>query len=421
MSTKSSVVITGLGVVCPLGIGRAAVAESLAAARGGIRGITEFELVGLPMKTAGIVENFDPLEFVKPRKTLKVLARDSQLALAAASLARDDSRLTVEAIDPERFGVVMGAEVIRNALAEVAEPFRACIENDEYDFARWGEKGLRVCFPLGMLKLLPNMPACHISIAHDARGPNNSICLRETSSLSAISEARRALERGAADAMMVGGTSSRVNAYDILRYGDLEELSSCDDPERACRPFDTARDGQVLGEGAAVLMLERRDFARRREATVLAEIRGCGAACEPGRPGSPLRGTAVRQAVAHALAEAGLEPADIGFVSAHGLGLRRGDAIEAAALAEVLPGCPVFAPKSYIGNLGGACGAVEAAIAVLNLQSGIVPPTIHCENPDPECPITIIRGRPQRLTTRRCVVVNYTSSGQAAALVLQGS
>lgn len=417
MSAGPSIVVTGVGVVCPLGIGRAAVSESLAAGRGGIRPVRDFDVTGLRAKVAGLIEGFDPQQYVRPRKSLKVMARESQITLAAAELARTDAQLPAAGVDPERFGVVCGAEVIRNPLEDVAEPFRGSMEEGEYSFSRWGEGGIRACFPLVMLKLLPNMPACHVSIAHDARGPNNTLCMREASGLSALNEARLALERGWADVMLAGAVSSRVNPYDLLRYQLGEELSACDDPDRACRPFDVDRDGQVLGEGAALLTLERGDFAARRGATVLAELRGFGAACEPVAPGGTIGGAAVRAAVERALADAQLSPADVGFISAHGLATRAGDAAEARALGAVLPDCPVFAPKSYFGNLGGACGAVEAAVAVLALVAGSVPPTLHCDRPDPECPINVIRA--VRPTTARptCVVVNYTGAGQAVAAV----
>jgi 3-oxoacyl-[acyl-carrier-protein] synthase II len=204
----------------------------------------------------------------------------------------------------------------------------------------------------------------------------------------------------------------------LLRYQLGEEVSACDDPDRACRPFDVDRDGQVLGEGAALLTLERSEFAARRGANVLAELRGFGAACETVVPGGTISGAAVRHAVGRALADAQLSPAEIGFISAHGLATGPGDAAEARALGAVLPDCPVFAPKSYFGNLGGACGAVEAAVAVLSLVGGAVPPTLHCDRPDPQCPVNVVRA--VRSTTARptCVVVNYTGAGQAVAAVL---
>jgi 3-oxoacyl-[acyl-carrier-protein] synthase II len=418
MSALPSVVITGIGVACPLGIGREAVEQSLAARRAGFRRLDDLSTTGLRGKVAGIVPDFDPALYVRPRKSLKVMARDSQLTLAAADLVRTDARLSADSVDPDRIGVIFGADVIRNPLNEVAEPFRGCFEEGEYDFARWGEGGMRVVFPLSMLKLLPNMPACHVSISQDARGPNNTVCLREASGLAALGEARRVVERGWADVMLAGGASSRLNAYDLARFELGEEVSACDDPDAACRPFDSGRDGQVLGEAAAILTLERADFAARRGATVLAEIRGWGSAGEPVAVGASITGRSVRAAVEAALADARLKPGDVGFVSAHGIATRAGDAAEAQALNAVLPGRPVFAPKSYFGNLGGACGIVETAIAALALARGSLPPTLHCERPDPACPVNLVRDAPLTSFAPVCVVVNYTGAGQAVAVVL---
>jgi 3-oxoacyl-[acyl-carrier-protein] synthase II len=226
------------------------------------------------------------------------------------------------------------------------------------------------------------------------------------------------IERGWADVMFAGGASSRLNAYDLARFELGEEVSACDDPDEACRPFDADRDGQVIGEAAAVLTLERAEFAARRGATVLAEIRGWGGASERVAPRASITGMCVRAAIERALADAKLTPSDIGFVSAHGLATRAGDAAEAQALDAALPGCPVFAPKSYFGNLGGACGIVETAIAALSIARGSVPPTLHCYRVDPDCKVNVIRGIPLTSFRPTAVVVNYTAAGQAVATIL---
>jgi 3-oxoacyl-[acyl-carrier-protein] synthase II len=197
-----------------------------------------------------------------------------------------------------------------------------------------------------------------------------------------------------------------------------EEVTPCDDPNRACRPFDVDRDGRLVGEGGAALMLENRRLAERRGAPILADVVGFATAFEPVAKERPLTGNCIRAAISRALADAKISPAEIGFVVAHGLGTRRGDLIEARALSEALPGRPVLGIKGYTGGLGPADGAVEAAIAVLALNHGSVPPTLHCDRPDPECPIPVIHGRPLTTFARNCVLTSYTSAGQAVALVL---
>ncbi|MGC3967159.1 MAG: beta-ketoacyl-[acyl-carrier-protein] synthase family protein [Pirellulales bacterium] len=417
MNAEASVVITGLGVICPLGIGRAAVWESLLAARSALRPITSFNTAGLVAKVAGEVTDFDPAAYVKPREALKVMARDAQLTVAAAGLAHEDSAFVEGQVDPERFGVIFGGEVIRNPLEEVAAPFRASMLEGVYDFSRWGE-GMNACYPLSMLKLLPNMPACHISIGNDARGPNNSICMAEASGISAIGEATRVVQRGHADQMMAGSASSRINAYDLLRRQLSEEVSPNADSERAGRPFDADRDGQIRGEGAGVLMLESRAHAEGRGAKVYAEVRGWGTAIDPQIAGRAFGGECVKNAILRALADAKLAPSDVGFVVAHGLATRKGDAAEAAALRGALPGVPVVGLKGYMGCLGVACGSVEAALAVLMLDAGHVPPTAHCDKPDAELGLDVVHGKPLTTFAPACVVVSYTAAGQATAIVL---
>jgi len=419
MSAEASVVITGLGVVSPLGIGHQATWDSLLTGRTGLRRISDFDPTHLRSPLAGEVDGFDPVQFVKPRKSLKVMARDAQLTVAAAAMAREHAGFGADAVDPDRVGVLFGGGVIRSPLDEVAGPYRACIGKDgKYDFSRWGKEGLATCFPLGMLRLLPNMLGCHISIMQDARGPNNTICQGDASGLMAIGEATRVIQRGQADAIFGGGASSRANAYDLVRLELTEEVTPCADPERACRPFDVDRDGQLVGEGGAALMLENRRVAERRGAPILAEVVGFATAGEYFSPARPFAGLGIRAAVKRALADAKLTPEEIGFVVAHGLATRRGDVVEAQALSDVLPGRPVVGIKGYTGCLGPADGALAATVAVLSLVHGQVPPTLHCDRPDPECPIPVIHGTPLTTFARTCVLTSYTSAGQAVALVL---
>lgn len=419
MSAEASVVITGLGVVSPLGLGYQAAWDSLLAGRTGLRRITQFDPAHLRSSIAGEVVDFDPAEYVKPRKSLKVMARDAQFTVAAAGMARDHAALGVEQVDPERFGVLFGGGVIRSPLEVVAAPYAACVDDEGvYEFERWGTAGLSACFPLGMLKLLPNMLACHISITHDARGPNNTICQGDASGLGALGEALRVIQRGQADVMFAGGAASRLNAYDLLRLQIAEEVTPCDDPLQACRPFDVARDGQLMGEGAAALLLENRVLAERRGAKILGELVGFGTAGEQITEAKPFSGRSVRDAVARAVADSKLRPDEIGFIVAHGLGTRAGDRAEAEALHAALPGRAVVGWKGYTGCLGSADGAVAAALAVVALNEGRLPATLHCERPDPECPIQVVHGAPLENFAPACVLVNYTSAGQAAAVVI---
>jgi 3-oxoacyl-[acyl-carrier-protein] synthase II len=269
-----------------------------------------------------------------------------------------------------------------------------------------------------MLKYLPNMAACHVSIALDLRGPNNSIVLGEVSSLLAIAEAASVIERGWADVMLAGGASGRVHPT-VLAFRQRYELSRRDDdPAGAVRPFDLDRDGLVHGEGAAVFVLESRRHAEARRARPRAWLRAAVSRAE--RVGDDRRpsGLALRNAIAAALRQAGLEPTQLGHVNANGLSTREDDVVEARALRAILGDVPVIAPKSYFGNLGAAAGAVELAATFSAFEQGRLPATLNYRRPDPACPIRVVAEPGRPLGLGAALAVNQAPSGQAAALVL---
>lgn len=417
--SDSEIVITGLGVVSPIGIGRKPFWESLCAGRSGVRRLSLFDPSGLTVQFGGEVKDFDPKPYLYSRKSLKVMARDIQLAVAAAKLAFDDAGLAPGNVDPDRLGVVLGADRICNPVADSEAPYRGCLVDGRFEYGRWGSAGLAASFPLSFLRVLPNMAACHVSIAHDARGPNNSIHQGEVSSLLAVQEAVRVIQRGMADVVMSGGSSSQMDPYDWVRHCTMDGLSRRgDDPAAACRPFDADRDGQVRGEGAAVLVLERQSHALARGATVLARIIGWSSTCEPRIEGGVPSGSALARAIAGALGRTGLGPGDLGHVCAHGLSKIDEDRVEARAIAAAAPGVPVTAPASFFGNLGAAAGASHLAASVLGLACGKVPVTLNYQRPDPECPVEVVRGQALESAVPLGLALSWSPSGQAAAVVV---
>ncbi len=412
------VVVTGMGVVSPIGIGGEAVWEALRDGRSGIRDLGLFRGPGLPPPYGADVADFDPKQAVRPRKSLKVMSRDIQLAFAAADAACEQAGHHATPFDPERMGVLFGAEPIPCDLDELFPAFRGCMVSGQFDFRLWGEKAFPEMFPLWMLKYLPNMPACHIGIAQDARGPNNSMTLGDVSSLLAVAEAVRVIERGHADVIVAGGVSSRINPALWVRSGVFEYTRRNGDPTAASRPFDAERDGMVPGEGAAAFVLETRQHAEARNTPLLGRVLGYASAFEPNRPGQPLTGAAIRAAIGRALEDAGLRPDEVGHVNAHGAGTRDDDRIEAQAIRATLGDVPVFAPKSYFGNLGPGGGSVEMAASLLALAHGQVPPTLNYEHPDPECPVNVIAGQSEPSRQPTALLLNHTPYGQAAAVVL---
>lgn len=416
---RREVVITGVGVISPIGIGCDAFWASLMEGRSGVRAITRFDTSATAAHFGGEILDFDPKLYITQRKSLKVMSHDIQLGVAAASLAQQHAALDTAAVISERMGVVFGADLMHCELSEVAPAIAKCVVDGKFDFHRWGTAAIEQIYPLWMLKYLPNMPACHVAIAHDARGPNNSITLGEVSSLSAIAEAAGVIERDEADVVFSGGASSRIHPTLWVRSALAPWSRRNDDPQAACRPFDADRDGAVNGEGAAVFVLESREHAEARRARILATVAGSAMRFEPRRPGAPREGIAIRNAISAAMSSAGVEADDIGHINAHGLSTPEDDRMEARAITSVLPDTPVTAPKSYFGNLGAGSGAVELAASVLAIARGEVPLTLNYEHPDPMCPLNVIHQRPLSTDAPAAIVLNHASTGQAAALVLR--
>lgn len=409
MRSGDEVVITGVGVISPLGIGKEPYWQALRARRSGVRRITQFDPTELAVKVAGEVTDFDPKKYVRPRKSLKVMSRDAQFAVTTSDFALEDAGLDLETIAAERIGTVYGADIIRLPFPDFAESWRVSIFDGVFDIDTFGSKGMFEAGPLSFLKNLPNGLACHVSIKHDARGPNNTMQDGDVSPLLAVWEGARVIERGQADVMFCGGASSRTHPLDWCRSILCEELHS--EMEPGPRPFDAHRKGLVRGEGGATFLLERRSAAEARGAAIRARILGMGTAAAP-------EGRGLRLAIEQALRRAGLAPGDISHVNAHGLGTRGADRCEAQVLRDLLGDVPVTAPKSYFGELYSGSGAVELAASVLALAENWVPPVLNFTEPDPGCPVNVISGEGLAGEQQTALVINHTEIGQAAAILI---
>jgi 3-oxoacyl-[acyl-carrier-protein] synthase II len=421
MVFQQDIVVTGMGVLSPIGIGEGPFWAALTEGRSGIRRLNLATDPAQPAPFGGVVADFDPKQYVRPRKSLKVMSRDIQLAFAAADLACVEAGLREHAVDPERLGVVFGSGLIPCELDELVGAYRGCTVDGRFEFDRWGSRAMAELFPLWMLKYLPNMPACHVAIAQDARGPNNSITLGDVSSLCAVAEAGRILERGQADAIIAGGVGAPLHPAYWVRRQILGLSGRSDSPQAASRPFDALRDGIVGGEGAAALLLETELGARARGVPILARVLGAASGFEPCRNGRAVTGAAIRRTILAAVRDAGMMPADLGFVVAHGLSTPDDDRIEAEAIRDTLGDVPVTAPKSYFGHLGAGSGSLEAVLTILAFQHGQVPPTLNYERPDPQCPVNVIHGRTMPLNRSTALILSHTRHGQAAAVVLGGA
>lgn len=418
MANEREIVITGLGVVSPIGIGNDPYWTSLVEGRGGVRRFDVFDGSDVPSPLGAGIDDFDPKKYVRPRKSLKMMSRDIQLGVAAAELACKQAKLADSPMDPERLGIVFGADMIACQIDELHEAFAACTSNGRFDFNLWGKEALSRMFPLWMLKYLPNMPACHIGIAQDSRGPNNTLTLGEVSSLAAVGEAWQVIRRGQADAMIAGGTSSRIHPT-VWAYRRAYHLSErTDDPAGACRPFDATRDGTVHGEGAGAFFLEERDHAQRRGANILARVLGVESCFEIQPGGKTPTGEAITRSIQGVLRKTGLCVDDIAYINADGLGTPLDDRIEAKAIADAAGNTPVTALKSFFGDLGAGTGAVEMAASVLAFEKGLIPFTRNFRQPDPKCPVNVIRDEPKPLNGRFAMMTNHSRIVQAVSVIL---
>ena len=419
MSSPRRVVVTGLGLATPIGLDLGAFRRSLQAGRSGVRAIRSFDASALPVRIGAEIDDFDAKQFLekKDRKNLKMMVRTIQLAVAGARLALDEGRLGVGAVEPARLGVVFGTGTIPGDLADLGPAAQASWDpaRGEIDWRRWGGEGLAHIPPMWMLNHVPNMSACHVAIVNNAQGPNNTVTQSDAAGLLALGAAVRTIERDAADVILAGGADTHTDPLSLARYSLFGRLSRRnDEPERACRPFDRGRDGQVLGEGAGVFLVEDREHALRRQAPILAEVLSFVSAFDPGR-----RGSALTRAIRAALEQAGVGPQELDHVSAHAPGDPVGDAWEAhgvqAALGSALP---VLALKSYFGNLGTGAGLVELAGSLLALKDGLLPANLNCDEKDPDCPVYVpCEPRPTR---RSCVLkISATERGHIAVAVLR--
>jgi 3-oxoacyl-[acyl-carrier-protein] synthase II len=439
--TPRRAVLTGIGTLTSIGQDSNSFWASLRAGRSGIRQLRAFDTSRIPVHIAGEVPEFDAKKYVekKERKSLLIMARTIQLGVAAAKLAMDDCRVDKTQLDPTRFGVEFGAGLIASELDELGEASLVSTNcrPGSVDLEKWGEASLDAIPPKWMLKYLPNMPACHVSILHNAQGPNNTVTENDVASLLAMGEAYRILVRGQADFFLVGGAESRLNPLSMVRQCLFDALSRRNDaPEKASRPFDRGRDGFVLGEGGTALVLEELEHARRRGAHIYGEVVGFGAAFDPGlvhrlRPATPAvtpkptveQRSGVVRAIRAAMNQAGVGPEDIDHINAHGLSSVVSDAYEARGLQEVFGNCarpvPVFAAKSYFGNMGAGGSTTELAASLLALEHGLLPPTLNYEEPDPECPVTVLAREARPVSKPHVLKISFTQMGQCAALVVR--
>ncbi len=437
------VVISGLGPVTPIGIGAPAFWDALLEARSGIRRLQAFDPMRFESQVGGEIPSLSVADYVHKgyRKAAKIMARDIVLAVAAAHQAVSDAGLRTRCllergeaeggfpVDSTRFGANIGAGLICADLPELAEALYGASEEGRFSFARWGNEAMNNLTPLWLLKFLPNMLACHVTIVHDAQGPSNTITCGEASSHLAIGEGYRTVARGAADVCICGGAESKTNPMALLRQMLGQRLSRRNDaPEKACRPFAADRDGTVVSEGGGLVILEALEHAQRRGARIYGELVGFGAAqdaysaAQPSDPHPEGRGVAL--AVRKALDDAGIPPQRVDMVATAACGLVAHDRAEAVGLRGVLgdgtAATRAMNVKAALGNNGAGSGAIDFIAAVLAVYHGAIPPAFNSSPLDPACDLNVVTAGPVDAGMEYALSTAYAlGGGQNAALVIR--
>jgi 3-oxoacyl-[acyl-carrier-protein] synthase II len=408
---KRRVVVTGVGMISPLGIGVAKSWDNLIAGRSGIKKITQFDASAFSTKIAGEVEGFNPEDYMEP-KEVKKMDRFIHFALAAATMAIKDSRLEVTARNSERVGVIVGSGI--GGLRTI-ENYHSVIL----------EKGPKRITPFFIPMLVINLASGQISIRFGAKGPNSAVATACATGSHAIGDAFRLIQRGETDAMIAGGAEAVITPLGIGGFNAMKTLSTRnDEPEKASRPFDAERDGFVMGEGAGIVVIESLESAVERGAKIYAEIAGYGMTGDAYHITSPSpNGEGAARCMKKALEDGGLEPSNVNYINAHGTSTKYGDELETSAIKTVFGEhaykLAVSSTKSMTGHLLGAAGGVEAIFTALAVHGDIVPPTINLENPDPECDLDYVANGARKMTVNWALTNSFGFGGTNACLLLK--
>lgn len=408
---KRRVVVTGLGIISPIGCAVDIFWDNLIKGKSGIGPLTHFDAAQYESRIAGEVKDFAPHPFISP-KDARRMERFVQFGVTAAKNAIDDSGLNVSKEDPYRIGVLVGSGI--GSLRIIEEQHRVILE-----------KGPSRITPFLIPMLIVNMAAGHISIMIGVKGPNLCTTTACASGSHAIGEAMRIVQYGDADVMIAGGTESCISALGVGGFCALRALSTRNnEPERASRPFDKERDGFVMAEGCGIVILEELEHAKKRNARIYSEIAGYGMTGDAHHMTAPdPEGEGAARCMANALKDANLKPEEISYINAHGTSTPLNDKIESLAIKKVFGNfakkVAVSSTKSMLGHQLGAAGAVEFVICCLSIEKSIIPPTINYENPDPDCNLDYVPNKARHTKVNTCLSNSLGFGGHNATLCVK--
>lgn len=407
------IVVTGIGTITPNGNDLQSFWTNTIAGKSGLGAITRFDTTDIPAKVGGEVKDFVPGNYMDPKEA-KRNDRYTQFAMAASRMAFNDSGLKLGAVDPERFGVIMGTGI-------------GGMETIEEQAANLLQKGARRVSPFTIPSIIANIAAGVVAIEFQAKSVNFGVVSACAAGSHALGEALRHLRDGNADVMLAGGAEAAMTRLGFAGFANMKALATefNDTPEKASRPFDAKRDGFVMGEGAGVLVLETLEHAKARGAKIYAEFAGYGASCDAYHITSPdVEGRGLHLCFTRALKDAGLTTEDVDYVNAHGTSTPYNDKFETLALKktfgeEKARRLAISSTKSMTGHLLGAAGGIEAALAVMAVQNDIVPPTINYENPDPDCDLDYVPNEARKMKVNVAISDNLGFGGHNAAVVFK--
>ena len=408
---KRRVVVTGLGLVTPLGIGVEKTWTAIIAGRSGVGRITRFDPSEFPSQIAAEVKNFDPADFIE-KKEIKKMDKFIQFGVAAAKMAVEDSGLRITDAIAERVGVYVGSGM--GGLPAI-----------EATHSKLLEGGVKKVSPFFIPMTIINLVSGHIAMMHGAKGPNSAVVTACASGTHAIGDAFKIIQRGDADVMIAGGTEAVISPLGIGGFCAMRALSvRNDEPEKASRPFDALRDGFVMGEGAGVVVLEELNWAERRGARIYAEVKGYGMTGDAYHMTTPSpEGEGAARCIKIALNDAGLSIEEVDYINAHGTSTKFNDENETAAIKSVFGKrayeMPVSSTKSMTGHLLGAAGGIEAIFSVLAMENGVIPPTMNYEFPDVECDLDYVPNKSRAANVDIAMSNSFGFGGTNACLVFK--